>query len=137
MMEKSIILDYLNNPKIRESDLKDIPDLEWIIKQINEKEYIPVTGDTPPKRCVFLSGSKLCVIYQIRPKICIDYPLEVVSSGSSGKIRVDLGCPRSKQIIKELKKGKYPDYIKDEINFLKKIKVEDEHFFDEKMSDRD
>jgi Fe-S-cluster containining protein len=71
------------------------------------------------------------MIHEIRPKICRNYPLEIISPN---RIKVDLDCPRSEQIIEELEKGDYPLYIKNEINTEKDIKVESEYFFDRKIS---
>jgi len=132
--EKEEILNSLNNSKIVKFIHGTGLKLDWIKNQINEREYIPVIGNAPPKRCVFLSNNNLCMIHEIRPKICRNYPLEVISPN---KIKVDLDCQRSEQIIEKLEKGNYPLCIKDEINTEKDIKVEAEHFFDRKISDRD
>jgi Fe-S-cluster containining protein len=131
--EKEEIFNYLGNPKIVEFMHRKGLKVGWIRDQINEISYIPLIGDDLPKKCIFLSEGNLCVIHEIRPEICRDYPLDIASPN---KIKVDLDCPRSKQIIEKLKKGEYPFYIKNKINTEKDIEIEEEYFFERKINMR-
>lgn len=84
--EYQVLVDRIGKEKLEEID----------IKFIGNNRYLP----TP---CPFLHKNQ-CLIYDIRPVVCINYPFEYSGVDSTGKnlVSIDPFCPEARRITKRV-----------------------------------
>ena len=93
---------------------------------------LPVRGEIPPKKCIFLEG-RSCSIYEIRPQRCREYPVMISVKKDVVDIDVSFDCPRGEKLA-QLIKTNPPPYIR-EIAGIRKINVRCFSFFEKQMND--
>lgn len=115
--------------------------LEKDIKRLNlpRKEFekfksqltLPIRDKKPPKRCAFLKGKNICLIYEKRPKRCREYPLMVQKYKDSVVFHISNDCPRGEELSRMLQINP-PQKLKRIIG-NRKVKVVLESFFEKGM----
>ena len=75
---------------------------ETEIRYINRELTLPVLGESPPKRCIFLKYEHICSIYDKRPRICQEYPIITTESSEDVIFHVSTDCPRGEKIAQAL-----------------------------------
>ena len=109
--------------------LLNLPKEEF--EECKSQHTLPVIGNKPPKRCVFLKGKNICSIYQKRPKRCREYPLMVQKHKDSVAFHISEDCPRGKELSKIIKTNP-PQSFKKIIGNIK-VKMILESFFEKSM----
>jgi len=123
-IEGNIIIQNLDNPEII-SHLRSIGfTKEKVINSIKNRDSLPIIKNQ--ETCVFLKGDE-CIIHQIKPKVCKDYPLVIEEHDDKISIKVDLDCPRGSGIVQELINNKIPDWL----SHNKPIEVQEGYFYEE------
>jgi Fe-S-cluster containining protein len=72
------------------------------IEQIKGELSLPVVGQCPPRKCVFLEGKATCLIYEKRPRSCKEYPIIVTKVRETVTFHVSVDCPRGERIAQAL-----------------------------------
>jgi hypothetical protein len=65
---------------------------------------LPALGNSPPRMCVFLSGSQ-CTIYAERPMVCREYPLITTETDDHLVVRISADCPLAERICEGVRKS--------------------------------
>lgn len=122
--ESSNIIQNLDNPEISEH-LRSIGfTKDEIIKSIENRHSLPIIKSQ--ETCVFLKNNE-CIIHQIKPKVCKDYPLLIEEYATKTVIKVDLDCPRGSGIVQELVNNRIPGWILHN----KPIEVQESYFYED------
>lgn len=121
--EKHQIIKVLDKPEIR-NHLKEIGyTKEGVTEHMEERGTLPLqNADT----CAFLRNNE-CLIHEIKPKVCHEYPLSITTTSTKTRIYVDLDCPRGNDIVATLQNGDIPPWIKSK----KPITVKGRYFYEE------
>lgn len=103
--EADKIIQNLDNPEISEHFGSIGITKEDIRKSVENRGSLPIIKDQGT--CVFLKN-KECIIHQIKPQVCKDYPMKIVDHPSKTVVMVDLECPRGADMAQEIRKGRIP-----------------------------
>lgn len=103
------------------------------INQVRENRTVPALGGEPLKRCIFLKDN-LCQIYEIRPRQCREYPLEIESEDSNIVILIDLDCPRAEKIKKAIEKGNISRWLEKILENKEIEEIKLRSFYEEKIT---
>ena len=122
--EEILIVQTLGNQEIQEH-LQSIGFTKEAVKEnIENKGSLPIIKNQGT--CVFLKGDE-CIIHQVKPKVCKDYPLVIEEHDDKISIKVDLDCPRGSGIVQELINNKIPDWL----SHNKPIEIQEGYFYEE------
>lgn len=122
--EELLIVQSLDNQEIS-NHLQSIGfTKDDVKKSIDNRGSLPVIQDQGT--CVFLKGDE-CIIHQVKPKVCKDYPLVIEEYATKYIITVDLDCPRGVGIVEELVRHRIPGWIPQD----KPIEVQKASFYEE------
>lgn len=119
--------------KILEEDIK--------LLKLSKKEFdkcksqctLPVVGKKPPKRCAFLKGKNICIVYKKRPSRCLEYPVMIQQYIDSVVFHVSDDCPRGEELAGMIKTNPLPKLKK--ITGNRKVKVILGSFFEKGMQE--
>ena len=122
--EGNNIIQNLENPELSEHLQSIGITKEKIIESIENHGSLPIIKNQGT--CVFLKNNE-CIIHQIKPKVCRDYPLVIEEHETKIIIKVDLDCPRGSGIVQELINNRIPGWLPHD----KPIEVQEGHFYEE------
>ncbi|MFA5143732.1 MAG: YkgJ family cysteine cluster protein [Candidatus Omnitrophota bacterium] len=114
--------------KLLEKDIKLLKLSKEDFEKYKSQHTLPVVGKNPPKKCAFLKGKNICVIYKKRPKRCREYPIMVQQYKDSVVFHVSDDCPRGKELASIIETKTPPKLNK--LIGKRKIKVILESFFE-------
>lgn len=122
--EGNAITQNLDNREIAEH-LRSIGiTKEDVINHIKTRNSLPIIKNQ--ETCAFLKNDE-CIIHDIKPKVCKDYPLVIEERKNMTLVTVDLDCPRGYGIVQELENNRIPGWLPND----KPIKVEGRSFYEE------
>jgi len=122
--EQVSIVQTLDGPEILEH-LRSIGFTQDMVKEnMENKGSLPIIKDQGT--CVFLKNDE-CIIHQVKPKVCKDYPLVIEECDDKILIKVDLDCPRGSGIVQELINNRIPGWLP----HGKPIEVKASYFYEE------
>ncbi len=81
-----------------------------LITYVKRHRTIPLTGSKVPKKCIFLEND-ICVIHDIKPELCREYPLEIIETEKNVKILISYDCPRAEKIENSIKNNDIPEWL--------------------------
>lgn len=119
--------------KLLEKDIKLLKLSKEEFEKFKSQRTLPVIGKKPPKRCAFLKGENICVIYQKRPERCREYPIMIQQYKNSVIFHVSSDCPRGEELSKIIKTN--PPIKLKKIIGDREVKVILESFFEKKMQE--
>jgi len=114
--------------ELLEKDIKLLKLSKEEFEKYKSQHTLPVIGKKPPKRCAFLKGKNICIIYKKRPKRCREYPIMVQRYKNSIVFHISDDCPRGKELASMIETKTPPELNR--IIGKKKIKVTLESFFE-------